>query len=88
MVDRLLDPLAEGCDARVVNPLLKKWTVGEPPSDEAIKRALEENEFPLVDGRLASFVFYGRADELRLRHWIFGLPSSQPFHRIEGTEID
>ena len=31
-----------------------------------------------------TFVFRGEADEVRLRHWIYGLPSTQPFDRVAG----
>jgi enterochelin esterase family protein len=70
-----------------VNPILRDWTEGEPPDAETIHRVLGEHEFPLVEGRLATFVFFGHADEVRLRHWIFGLPTSQAFHRIDGTDL-
>ena len=47
----------------------------------AIDAFLEEHEFPLVEGRQASFVFHGRADELRLRHWILVVI----FSRLHGA---
>jgi enterochelin esterase family protein len=34
-----------------------------------------------------TFVFRGVVDSVHLQHWIFGLPSSQPFLRIEGTDL-
>ena len=27
------------------------------------------------------------ADAVMLRHWVYGLPSSQPFRRIPGTDL-
>jgi enterochelin esterase family protein len=57
------------------------------PEPEAIDAFLAEHEFPLVEGDRATFVFRGEADEVRLRHWIFGLPSAQPFHRLEETDL-
>jgi enterochelin esterase family protein len=54
---------------------------------EDIDEYLEGQTFPLVDGRQVTFVFHGRADEVNLRHFIFGLPSSQAFHRLEGTDF-
>ena len=59
---------------------------GPPPSPEAIDAFFEGKTFPLVEGRRVTYVFRGQADRVRLRHFIFGLPSSQPFHRVEGTD--
>jgi enterochelin esterase family protein len=44
-------------------------------------------DFPAVDGTTVTFLWRGAADEVRLRHWIHGLDSSQPFARIEGTDL-
>lgn len=46
---------------------------------------LDRHDFPLQEGRRYTFVYRGGADAVRLRHWIFGLPTSQPFHRLEGA---
>ncbi|KIG19230.1 ferric enterobactin esterase-related protein [Enhygromyxa salina] len=43
--------------------------------------------FPLVEGKNATLVWRGDADEVRLRHFIFGLETSQPLARIEGTNL-
>jgi enterochelin esterase-like enzyme len=43
--------------------------------------------FPLVDGKNATFVWRGEADEVRLRHFIFGLETSQPLQRLEHTNL-
>ncbi len=48
---------------------------------------LESHEFPIVEGSKATFVWHGRADAVHLRHWIYGLTSSQPFHRFHGTDL-
>jgi len=58
-----------------------------PPSPEAIDAFLASREFPIVEGRSVTFVYRGPGDDIRLRHWIFGLPSSRPFHRVEGTDL-
>ena len=42
----------------------------------ALQEFLSKNTFPIVEGRKVTFVFHGAADEVHLRHWIFGLPSS------------
>ena len=54
-------------------------------SPQAIDRWLEAQPIPRVDGRSVTFVFHGPADTVNLRHWIFGLPSSQAFTRIPGS---
>jgi enterochelin esterase family protein len=43
--------------------------------------------FPLADDHRATFVYRGEAERVELRHWIFGLPSSQPFHRLPATDL-
>lgn len=58
-----------------------------PRNAQAVKSFLQTNNFPLVEGSTITFVWYGRAQEVRLRHWVFGLASSQPLERIEGTDI-
>ncbi len=42
---------------------------------------------PIVEGHRATFVWRGEADEVYLRHWIYGLESAQPLSRIEGTDL-
>lgn len=58
-----------------------------PPSPEAIQGFLAAHRFPLVEGSSVTFVYVGQADGVRLRHWIFGLPSSRPLERVEGTDL-
>lgn len=53
----------------------------------AIDALLESRSLPHVDGSRVSFIFHGRVDEVRLHHWIFGLPSSQAFERLHGTDV-
>jgi len=54
---------------------------------EGIDAFLAGRTFPLAEGDRATFVYRGEADRVNLRHWIFGLPSSQPFDRLEGTDL-
>jgi enterochelin esterase-like enzyme len=51
----------------------------------AIDQWLRGRKLPHVDGRNVTFVFHGPADSVHLRHWIFGLPTSQAFTRIPGS---
>lgn len=57
------------------------------PSPEKIQRFLSENSFPLVEGTSVTFVFHGAADAVLLQHFIYGLPTSQAFQRVEGTDL-
>lgn len=41
-----------------------------------------EGGFPVIEGNRALFAYVGKADEVRLHHWIFGLESAQEFHRV------
>ncbi len=53
----------------------------------AVAAFLEARTFPIVEGPFCTFVFQGEADAVLLRHWIFGLPSSQAFERLSGTDL-
>ncbi|HKQ61414.1 MAG TPA: alpha/beta hydrolase-fold protein [Candidatus Polarisedimenticolaceae bacterium] len=57
------------------------------PDEEAIRAFLRSHEFPLVDGGDVTFVYRGPGDAIHLRHWIYALPSSQPFHRVPDTDL-
>lgn len=57
------------------------------PSAERIENFLASHQFPLVEGRQVTFVFRGAADELNLRHFVFGLPSVQPFQRVHDSDL-
>jgi len=48
---------------------------------------LESRSFPLIEGRRVTFAYRGAADEVHLRHWIFGLSASQAFERVPGTDL-
>jgi enterochelin esterase-like enzyme len=57
------------------------------PSDEAIDNFVRSNELPLADPLGVTYLYRGDADAVRLRHFAFGLPHSQPLHRVEGTAL-
>jgi enterochelin esterase-like enzyme len=58
----------------------------DPPSPEAIDVFMAQ-DFPLIEGPHATFVWRGEADTVFLRHFIYGLPSELPFTRIDGTDL-
>lgn len=47
---------------------------------------LASGPFPIQQGRITTFVYKGRAERVALRHWIWGLPTSQPFERLAETD--
>jgi enterochelin esterase family protein len=53
----------------------------------AVSALLEGRKFPVVEGRTVTFVYRGGVDDVRLRHWIHGLPQAQPFHNVPGTDL-
>jgi len=54
---------------------------------DALQQSLDARQFPLVGDGWALFVYRGYADDVRLHRWISGLPSTQPFRHIEGTDL-
>ena len=60
---------------------------GDDPSEELIVSFLREHQFPIIEGHNATFVFYGQADEVFFRHWIFSLESSRALQRLGGTDF-
>ncbi len=70
-----------------MNPELVNLLSQMPLGRERIDAFVESNTFPLVDGTTVTFVYVGPADEINLRHWIFGLPTSQAFTRIVGSDL-
>ncbi len=48
---------------------------------------IDGHDFPFVRDGIGTFLWRGAADEVRLRHWIYGLPSSQPMELLEGTNL-
>lgn len=57
-------------------------------ADVLLKKFVEENTFPLVEGDAATFFFYDGEPTrgVNLMHWVFGLESRQAFTRVLGTD--
>src|SRR5213594_4141991 len=58
-----------------------------PLAAAAVDKFLSSHSFPIVEGTSVTFVYRGEAESVALRHWIYGLPSSQPFTRLPGTDL-
>ena len=56
-------------------------------SRQDVDRFLAGRRTPIVEGTSCTFLYRGQADAVNLRHFILGLPSVQPFHRLEGTDL-
>ncbi len=60
----------------------------QPKLDEATVDAfVESHSFPIVEDSCVTFVYRGEADVVFLQHWIYGLPSSQPFTRMRDSDL-
>lgn len=66
---------------------IKRLAADTPVTPEKIQEFLEEHRFPIVEGPNVTFVFRGDAERVRLRHWIYGLETSQPLERIPETDV-
>ncbi|MBX7100378.1 MAG: hypothetical protein K1X89_21855 [Myxococcaceae bacterium] len=70
-----------------MTPLAIEALKAGPHTAEAVDAFLRAHSFPLVEGPSITFVFRGEAEAIHLKHWVFGLPSSQQLARIEGTDL-
>ncbi len=57
------------------------------PTREKIDAFIAAHTFPLVEAGQATFVFRGEVDAVILRHWIYGLESSNELARVKGTDL-
>ncbi len=69
----------------IASPIFDKLDASAS-SDEVMK-IIAEHSFPLVQGSIVTFVFVGDAEQVALRHWIYGLPSSLPLTRLGMTDV-
>ena len=54
---------------------------------EAVDAWMSRHKFPVVVGPSITFVWRGDAEAVHLKHWVFGLPSSQSLGRVDGTDV-
>ncbi len=85
--DPLAQPPATPEDHTPPHPAIRDLMRDGVPDGEAVELFLQNNAFPLIDETRATFVFRGDVDSVSLQHWIYGMPSSQAFTRIEGTNL-
>ncbi len=70
-----------------LTPALQQLVASGPPSREAVDAFLAAHTFPLVEGTKVTFVYRGDAHGVTMRHWIYGLSSSQPLVRLPHTDL-
>jgi enterochelin esterase-like enzyme len=58
-----------------------------PRTPEAVAAFFATHTFPIVEGNAITFVWRGDAEAVHLKHWVFGLPSSQQLARVDGTDV-
>jgi len=58
-----------------------------PRTREAVDAWMGRHKFPVVVGPSITFVWRGDAEAVHLKHWVFGLPSSQSLARVDGTDV-
>ena len=61
--------------------------VQQPLDAAAIDAFLAAHEVPMVEDGRVTFVFRGEAEAVHLRHFIYGLPATQGFERVAGTDL-
>lgn len=58
-----------------------------PRTREAVDAFFAGRAFPIVEGPAITFVWRGGAEAVHLKHWVYGLPSSQSLARVDGTDV-
>lgn len=66
---------------------IRRLIADGPVSSEDVDAFIEAHEFPIVEGPRVTFVYRGQAEGVNLRHFIFGLESSQPMEQVPDTDL-
>jgi enterochelin esterase-like enzyme len=61
--------------------------LADPLTPSAIDRFIATHQFPLVEGNAITWIYRGAAEAVHLKHWVYGLPSSQSLQRIDGSDL-
>jgi enterochelin esterase family protein len=61
--------------------------VAQGASPAAVDRFLEGRPLPIVEPGYITFIYRGKADAVRLRHWIYGLRTADDLTRVRGTDL-
>ncbi|MGH7731286.1 MAG: alpha/beta hydrolase-fold protein [Candidatus Eiseniibacteriota bacterium] len=71
----------------IPSPAIEALRSRSPLSGLDVEAFLAAHRFPLIEGSTATFVWRGEAVAVHLVHMIFGLPTQQPFIRLEGSDL-
>ncbi len=58
-----------------------------PRTAEAVSAFIARNSFPIVEWTSITWVYRGAAEAVHLKHWVFGLSSSQQLTRLPDTDL-
>jgi enterochelin esterase family protein len=61
--------------------------IASRPDAAKVRAFLAGRRVPIVEGSAVTFLWYGPADAVSVRHWIYALESSTALLRIEGTDL-
>lgn len=61
--------------------------IADAPDNAKVDAWMAGKRFPLVEGSMATFVWRGEAEGVKLRHFIYGLESAQPLIRVPNTDL-
>jgi enterochelin esterase family protein len=70
-----------------MTPAIYKLARQHQVDPASVESFIESHAFPIVEDSCVTFVYRGEADAVVLEHWIYGLPSAQPFTRMGKTDI-
>ena len=86
----IFDANPRGYDAAAAMPrsaLIDQLAERAASDPGAVDDFLAAHEFPVAEAPLYTFVYRGLADQVRLRHWVYGLQTAVPFRRLTGTDL-
>lgn len=66
---------------------IRQLEKNEQITSEMVDSLIEGNDFPLMEGKTATFLFRGNVDGVNLQHWVYGLESSLALTRLRGTDL-
>lgn len=66
---------------------IERLAAQAPLAPGAVDAFVAGHAAPLVEGTRVTFLFRGEAEAVRLKHWIYGLPSFQPLTRLKDTDL-
>lgn len=58
-----------------------------PHDGPAVDAFMSSHSFPLVEGGKVTFCYRGAAEGVHLKSWVYGLPNSQPLHRLANSDL-